>query len=72
MEKLMLTNLKVTDEDLKTLAAGRARAVRDYLLRSKQVEPERLYIVESGTLARENKNTTKGGVDNCRAEFQLK
>ena len=26
MEKLMLTNMKVTEEDLKALAAGRARA----------------------------------------------
>jgi len=39
MEALMLANLQVTDEDLKALATVRARAVRDHLLQSKQVEP---------------------------------
>jgi uncharacterized protein involved in outer membrane biogenesis len=50
MEKLMLTNMKVTDDDLKALSDERARAVRNYLLQSQQVEETRLFIVESKTL----------------------
>jgi hypothetical protein len=72
MEALILANMQVTDEDLKALATVRARAVRDHLLQSKQVEPERLYIVESGTLSKESGNTAQGSVDNCRTEFKLK
>ncbi len=68
MEKLMLTNMKVTDEDLKALAAERARSVRDYLLQPKQLEPERIFIVESKTLEVEKKE----GVKDSRTDFSLK
>jgi Domain of Unknown Function (DUF748) len=43
MKKLMLTNTKVTDADLKDLANARALEVRSYL--SKQVDPVRLAVV---------------------------
>lgn len=68
MEKLMLTNLKVTEEDLRALAGERARAVRDYLLQSGQVEPERVFNVEGQTLAGEKKE----GVKESRVDFRLK
>jgi uncharacterized protein involved in outer membrane biogenesis len=68
MEKLILTNLKVTDDDLKALAGERARMVRDYLLQSKQIEPERLYIVEAKRLAGEKKE----GAKDSRVDFSLK
>jgi uncharacterized protein involved in outer membrane biogenesis len=68
MEKLMLTNQKVTEEDLKALAGERARAVRDYLLQSGQVEHERVFIVEAETLAGEKKE----GVKDSRVDFTLK
>jgi Domain of Unknown Function (DUF748) len=42
MKKLMLTNTKVTDANLKELADARALAVRSYL--SKQVDPVRLAL----------------------------
>ncbi len=67
MEKLMLTNMKVTEEDLKALAAGRARAVRDYLVQSK-IDPERLFIVEAKTIEMEKKE----GAKSSRADFKLK
>lgn len=67
MEKLMLANLKVTDDDLKELAAERARAVEAYLLQSGQIEPGRIFIVGAGTLV-----NGKGKVSNLRADFQLK
>ncbi len=67
MEKLMLTNMKVTEEDLKALAAGRARAVRDYLVQAK-IDPERLFIVEAKTIEMEKKE----GAKSSRADFKLK
>lgn len=68
MEKLMLANMKVSDDDLKALAADRARAVRDYLLQSKQVEPERIFMIESKSLKGENKE----GAKSSRTDFKLK
>ncbi|HUI45900.1 MAG TPA: DUF748 domain-containing protein [Nitrospirota bacterium] len=72
MEKLMLTNLKVTDDDLKALATERARAVMDYLLQSGHIEPERIFIVETGAPSIESERKEKGGVKTSRADFQLK
>jgi len=72
MKKLMLANLKVTEEDLKALAAERARAIQGYLLQSGQIEPERIFIVEAKTLESEKGNGQKSSVNNSRADFQLK
>ena len=72
MEKLMLANLKVTEEDLKALAAERARAVQSYLLQSGQIEPERIFIVEAKTLESAKGTGQKGNVNNSRTDFQLK
>ncbi len=68
MEKLMLTNLKVTEEDLRALAGERARAVRDYLLQSGELERERVFIVEAKALAGEKKE----GMKESRVDFKLK
>ncbi len=68
MEKLMYTHLQVTDDDLRLLAQRRAKAVKDYLLASKQVEPERIFLVEPKTLAPEKKEKQK----DSRAVFVLK
>jgi len=68
MEKLMLTNMKVTDEDLQALAEERARSVRDYLLQPKQLDPDRIFIVESKTLEAEKKE----GAKDSRTDFSLK
>jgi hypothetical protein len=42
MKKLMLTNTKVTDDDLKHLADARANAVRQAL--SAKIDPARLIV----------------------------
>ncbi len=68
MEKLMLTNQKVTEEDLRALAGERALAARDYLLQSGQIEQERIFIVEADTLAGDKKE----GVKESRVDFKLK
>jgi uncharacterized protein involved in outer membrane biogenesis len=69
MEKLMLTNLKVTDDDLKALSQERARAVRNYLLQSQQIAEERIFIVESNIL---DVKKDKEGAKNSRTDFKLK
>jgi outer membrane protein OmpA-like peptidoglycan-associated protein len=45
MEKLMMANTVVTDDDLAALASRRAEAVRDWLVHQGQVPRERLFIV---------------------------
>ena len=47
MEKLILANTKMTDEDLTELATARARAVRDWLVTKGPVPAERIFLVAS-------------------------
>ena len=68
MEKLMLANLAVTDDDLKALAAERVKSVRGYLLQSKRVEPERIFTIEPKALAGDKKE----GAKDSRTDFKLK
>jgi flagellar motor protein MotB len=68
MEKLILTNEKVTEEDLRALAGERALAARNYLLQSGQVEHNRVFIVETKALEGEKKE----GGKNSRVDFKLK
>jgi uncharacterized protein involved in outer membrane biogenesis len=68
MEKLMQAHIQVTDDDLHLLAQRRAQAVKDYLLASKQVEPERIFLVEPKGLAPEKKEKQR----DSRVVFVLK
>jgi len=68
MDKLMLTNMKVTEEDLKALASERAMAIKDYLLKSKQIEQERIFLIDPKSLEAEKKESVKGS----RVDFKLK
>jgi flagellar motor protein MotB len=68
MEKLMLTNIKVTDDDLRALASRRALAVKDYILKSGEVEPQRVFLVEPSSLSPEKKEK----LSNSRVDFKLK
>lgn len=68
MEKLMYTHLQVTDDDLRLLAQRRARAVKDYLVASKMVEPERIFLLEPKALTPEKKEKQK----DSRVVFVLK
>ncbi len=46
MEKLMLTNTAVTDDDLRSLALRRARVVADAIAKTGQVSPDRVFVLE--------------------------
>jgi hypothetical protein len=68
MEKLMLTHIEVKESDLRTLASQRAMKVKDAILKSKQVEPERVFILEPKSLSPEKKEKVK----ESRVDFKLK
>ena len=68
MEKLMLTHIEVKESDLRTLASQRSMKVKEAILKSKQVEPERVFIVEPKSLAPEKKEKVK----ESRVDFKLK
>jgi len=67
MEKLMLTNIKITDDDLRALAHQRASTVQELILKSGQINPERIFIIEPKNLTPEKKENLK----NSRVEFSL-
>jgi hypothetical protein len=67
MEKLILTHLEVTDEDLAELAKQRAEAVEDYLLQSGQIGAERIFLVKPKTLSPEKKDNQK----DSRVDFAI-
>jgi len=67
MEKLLRENTIVTDDDLRELASSRAKAVRDYIVSSKKVEPGRAFIVQPKSLSPEKKEN----LPDSRVEFKL-
>ncbi len=68
MEKLMLTHIRLTDDDLRRLAVKRASRVRDRLVASGKVEPERIFLVEPKTLPPERKEKLR----ESRVDFRIK
>ncbi len=68
MEKLMLTHIEVKEGDLRTLASQRAMKVRDAILKSGQVEPERVFVLEPKSLSPAKKEKIK----DSRVDFKLK
>jgi len=64
----MLTHTEVTDGDLRALASQRAMNVRDVLLKSGRVGPERVFLVEPNPSAPEKKEKLK----ESRVDFTLK
>ena len=64
----MLTHTEVKEEDLRALASQRAMKVKDVILKSGKVEPERVFIVEPKSLAPEKKEKMK----RSRVDFTLK
>jgi|GEM_PF-1780949 len=64
MEALMLRHITVEDEDLKLLALKRAVVLRDYLVNTRRVDHERIFLVEPESLAPEkNKDLKDSRVD---------
>lgn len=68
MEKLMITNIAVTDNDLRQLAMRRAEKVKEIILKSGEVKSSQIFIVEPKTLAAEKKEKVKMS----RVDFKLK
>ncbi len=68
MEKLIRTHIEVKDDDLRLLASQRALKVRDRILNSKKVEPERVFLIEPKSLSPEKKE----GLRDSRVDFKLK
>jgi len=68
MEKLMLTHIEVKEGDLRSLASQRAMRVKEAILKSGQVEPERIFIVEPKSLAPAKKEKLK----DSRVDFRIK
>jgi hypothetical protein len=68
MEKLMLTNTIVKEEDLRVLANQRAANAKDAILKSGKISGDRVFLVETKTLAPEKKDNIK----NSRVDFKLK
>ncbi|PWB47949.1 MAG: hypothetical protein C3F12_03105 [Candidatus Methylomirabilota bacterium] len=68
MVKLMLTHIQITDDDLRLLASQRAMKVKDVILQSKTVEPERLFIIEPRSLTSEQRDTLK----QSRVDFTIR
>jgi hypothetical protein len=68
MEKLMVTHIEVKESDLRSLASQRAMQVKEAILKSGQVEPERIFIVEPKSLAPEKKEKLK----DSRVDFRIK
>jgi len=53
MEALILENIHVTDDDLRSLANERAQVVKNYILGQGEVEPKRLFLIEPQALTPE-------------------
>ena len=67
MEKLIMTNIVVNENDLRSLAAQRAQKVKEGILKAGQIEPERIFIIEPKSLAAEKKEKLK----DSRVNFKL-
>ncbi|MGD0276044.1 MAG: hypothetical protein ABSB79_08310 [Syntrophales bacterium] len=68
MEKLMMTHIEVKDDDLGILASQRALNVRDILLKSGKVTPDRIFVIETKAMSPPEKEKLR----NSRVDFRLK
>ena len=68
MEKLMLTNIRVGNDELRQLALERASRVRDQVLVGGKVEPGRVFLVEPKSLAPEKKEK----LSDSRVDFRIR
>jgi len=68
MEKLMITNIEVTNDDLRQLASRRAQEVRGAILKAGNVEPSRVFVLDPKTLGPEKKEKVK----DSRVDFKLR
>jgi uncharacterized protein involved in outer membrane biogenesis len=68
MEKLILTHLEIRESDLRALASQRAMKVKEAIVTSGPVEPERIFILEPKSLTPAKKEKLK----DSRVDFKLK
>lgn len=68
MEKLMFTNIVVTDDDMRVLASQRSMKVKEMILQSGKIEPERVFIIEPKSLSPERREKVK----DSRVDFRMK
>jgi uncharacterized protein involved in outer membrane biogenesis len=68
MEKLMMANIRVTDDDLRRLAEERAVAARNRLVGAGPLDSRRIYIVSPKSLSPEKKENLK----DSRVDFLIK
>jgi len=67
MEKLLLESIQVSDGDLRELANQRARTVKELIVNSRKVEPERVYLLDP-----KGAPELKEKLRNSRVDFSLK
>jgi hypothetical protein len=65
---LVLTHIEIKEGDLRSLAVQRAMKVKESILKSGKVEPERIFILEPKSLAPEKKEKLK----ESRVDLKLK
>ncbi|MFH2044429.1 MAG: DUF748 domain-containing protein [Pseudomonadota bacterium] len=53
MKKLIIDHIQVTESDLKFLAKQRAKQVKNFLQKSQQINPERIFLVEAELISKE-------------------
>ncbi|HMF51144.1 MAG TPA: DUF748 domain-containing protein, partial [Candidatus Saccharimonadales bacterium] len=70
MEKLMMQNAKVGDDEMRQLASQRAQAVRDALLATGQAGAERLFVVAGKPFSAEERAKLSGKPN--RVDFAMK
>ncbi len=68
MEKLILSHIEVNASTLRLLASRRAENVKELILKSGNVQPGRIFIVEPRSLSPQK----KANVKDSRTEFKLK
>ena len=68
MEKLMLANEAVGDDDLRQLALARSNAVKDYLVGPAGADAARVFVLEPGTQVAAPKDKARAS----RVDFSLK
>lgn len=68
MEKLMITNIDVSNEDLRQLASRRAQEARNVILKTGKVEASRVFVLDPKTLGPEKKENVR----DSRVDFKLR
>jgi hypothetical protein len=71
MEKLLLTNLTVSDDDLRDLGDRRAKAVRDWLV-GREVPADRIFLLPARPGEADTKAASDEKVRASRVDFSLK